>query len=110
MAPPCTHSPPGCPDGPPPRTTVSSQSALARAGTTACGAGPAPSNLECGADPGSGWPGGALAVTTGSVSLRLFPHRGLELLDVLGRRLRPVHFDRQLVELGGQRERRLVVG
>ena len=32
-----------------------------------------------------------------------------ELLDVLGRQLRAVHLDRQLVELGGQRERRLVV-
>jgi hypothetical protein len=33
----------------------------------------------------------------------------LEFLDVLGRQLRPVHLNRQLVELGGQGERRLVV-
>ena len=35
--------------------------------------------------------------------------RIFELLDVLGRQLRPVHLDRQLVELGGQCERRLVI-
>ncbi len=33
-----------------------------------------------------------------------------ERLDVFRRQLRPVHLDRQLVELGGQRERRLIVG
>ncbi len=36
--------------------------------------------------------------------------RILELLDVLGRELRAVHLDRQLVKLAGKGERRLVVG
>ena len=45
-----------------------------------------------------------------SIGFRLLPHGRLQLLDVLGRQLRPVDLDRQLVELGGQRERRLVVG
>ena len=35
--------------------------------------------------------------------------RGLEFLDVGRRQLRPISFDRQLVELGRQGERRLVV-
>src|SRR5262249_56636070 len=46
--------------GPPPRAAVSRQSALARAGTTARGAGPASSDLECGADPCQGWPDSAI--------------------------------------------------
>ena len=60
MAPPRTHGPPGGADGSPPRAAVSRQSALARAGTTARGAGPASSDLECGADPCQGWPGSAI--------------------------------------------------
>src|SRR5207244_13377643 len=54
MAPPCAQGPPGCPDGSPPGVTVPRQSALARAGTAARGAGPVPSDLECGADPRPG--------------------------------------------------------
>src|SRR6266446_4883170 len=54
MAPPCAHGPPGCPDGSPPGAAVPRQSALAHAGTTARGAGPVPSDLECGADPRQG--------------------------------------------------------
>src|SRR5271166_5440797 len=38
-----------------------------------------------------------------------FLHGLFQLPDVLGRQLRPVDLDRQLVELGCQRERRLVV-
>src|SRR5262249_8516632 len=47
----------------------------AGAGTTARGAGPAPPALECGADPGSGWPGGALAAhhSTPPAPLRAAP-------------------------------------
>src|SRR6266566_2393801 len=45
----------------PPRAAVPCQSAVARCGSAPGGVGPAPSDLECGADPGSGWPGGALA-------------------------------------------------
>ena len=50
--------------------------------------------------------------TTGKRLLRVggFRHPLFELLDLLRRQLRTVHLDRQLVELGGQRERRLVVG
>src|SRR5262249_37556812 len=60
MAPPRPHGPPGSTDGSPPRAAVSRQSALARAGTTARGAGPASSDLECGADPCQGWPDSAI--------------------------------------------------
>ena len=36
-------------------------------------------------------------------------HRGFEFLDVCGGQLGPVHLDRQLVELAGERERYLVI-
>jgi hypothetical protein len=38
-----------------------------------------------------------------------FLHTFLEFFDVVGRELRAIHLDRQLVELGGERERRLIV-
>src|SRR5712691_1854922 len=90
MAPPCAHGPPGCPDGSPPGAAVPRPSALARAGTTARGAGPVPSDLECGADPCQGrlrrtvtpyhsTPAPSLRVaappqTAGSLSARPAPH------------------------------------
>src|SRR6266567_1568177 len=59
MAPPRAPSAAACPDGSPPGAAVSPQSPIPRAGTTAGGAGPAPSDLECRPDPRQGRPGGA---------------------------------------------------
>src|SRR5215471_16502046 len=73
MAPPRAPSAAACPDGSPPGATVSPQSPVPRAGTTACGAGPAPSDLECRPDPGEGRPCGAVAPhhSTPAPSLRV---------------------------------------
>src|SRR5438874_7612307 len=60
MAPSRPHGPPECLDGSPPWSPVPRQSAVARSGTTARDPGPAPSDLECGADPGPGRPSGAV--------------------------------------------------
>ena len=46
---------------------------------------------------------------TRSLADLVVPLGCFEFLDVLGRQLRAVHFDRQLVELGGEGEGRLVV-
>ena len=46
---------------------------------------------------------------TQRLAVERFRFRILELLDVLLRQLRTVHLDRQLVQLGGEGERRLVV-
>src|SRR6266516_938099 len=60
MAPPRAPSAAACPDGSPPGAAVSSQSPVPRAGTTTCGAGPAPSDLEYRPDPRQGRPRGAV--------------------------------------------------
>src|SRR5262245_42581281 len=53
---------------------------------------------------------GCDAPSARSLTLRFFSHRRLKLLDILRRQLRAVDLDRQLVQLGGQREWWLVVG
>src|SRR5262245_8152868 len=61
MAPPRAPSAAACPDRSPPGAAVSSQSPVSRAGTTTCGASPAPSDLECRPDPRPGRPRRTLA-------------------------------------------------
>lgn len=60
----------------------------------------------------SSHPGTAHSVHDWKNLLRVssFHHALFEFLDVFGRQLRAIHLDRQLVQLGGQRERRLIVG
>jgi hypothetical protein len=61
VAPPRAPGTAACPHGSPPGAAVSPPSPVPRTGTPACGAGPAPSDLECRPDPRQGWPGGAIA-------------------------------------------------
>ena len=54
--------------------------------------------------------GALLGVRVRSLAAHLdFLHAGLKFFDFLGRELRAIDLNRQLVELGGERERRFVV-
>src|SRR5262249_20988878 len=61
MASPGARGAPECPDRSPPGSQVSLQSSVPRPGAAAGGAGPAPSDVECGADPCANGRGGAVS-------------------------------------------------